>query len=169
MSITEIAVDTDVDDDVDTDYRCHCGCWVWDSFAACEACDYCDRHCDCGDEHGYQHGYNAFDFAPGTRAAFENDRSTGWWYLHSVKVDEDKRGQGLGTKLMQHVVTKIEEAEADVSLHCRPRHIAWYASFGFEDCGVVDPYHDDERTAPMYDLHQKFSEGVHLMVRPFKK
>ncbi len=59
--------------------------------------------------------------------------------LFDVKVEENQRGQGLGTKLVESVIAEAKERGCyklvGTSRYSRPKVHEWYLNLGFKDYG----------------------------------
>ena len=84
----------------------------------------------------------------------ENDIDMGWAYLHviyndagdetygllaDVKVNEEYRGKGIGTKLVLQIIEEAKKQKCQwlfgTSRYSRPQVHKWYEKLGFKDYG----------------------------------
>lgn len=74
------------------------------------------------------------------------------WYLVWLGVDANRQGQGLGARLIQHTLRKVDESGLPAYLESpNPRNIPFYQRHGFEVIGMT-------RTAT--------ASPIHFMLRP---
>jgi GNAT superfamily N-acetyltransferase len=73
-------------------------------------------------------------------ATIQVDRFQQWCVVWSVKVDEDRRGKGAGTFMMEEVISFLKDKDKykGVYLWADPGREDWYERLGFT-CKERDP------------------------------
>ena len=60
------------------------------------------------------------------------------WYLATLGTDPDRQGKGIGSALLQAVLTRIDEEASPAYLESsKERNLAFYARHGFEVTGEI--------------------------------
>ena len=74
--------------------------------------------------------------------------------IFGLAVHPDCQRQGLGAALMEHMIAFCKETGMErVILTCKAEKIAYYAKFGFQNCGISDSVHGG---AVWYDMILNF-------------
>lgn len=74
--------------------------------------------------------------AADTRAHIEKPH----WYLQAIGVDPPHQGHGVGTALLEGVLSEADDQRhACYLVTSSPRNLAWYTRFGFERLATVRP------------------------------
>ena len=83
--------------------------------------------------------HRAADAAAGMAACADQVPSTPHDTLHSIAVDARHQGQGLGLKLLAHLVGDADRRKCPVHLDSsNPRNVTFYRRLGFEQVAAVE-------------------------------
>lgn len=81
------------------------------------------------------------------------------WDILQIVIDPDYQQQGLGTRLMQHVLTEAHEAHVTkIQLEVRRSNthaIYLYQKLGFREVGIRKKYYADHEDAILMDFFSK--------------
>jgi GNAT superfamily N-acetyltransferase len=72
------------------------------------------------------------------------------WYLATIGTEPARQGHGIGSTLLQSVLTRVDEEGAPAYLESsKERNVPLYARFGFE---VIDEHRSTEGSPPIWRM-----------------